>query len=46
MRLVYIGNVPGHVGNNTYPPKCSEKLIDRAGFAVREYHLEGGTCAG
>ncbi len=44
VRFVYIGNVPGHAANNTYCPVCGQVLIERQGFAVREYHLQGGAC--
>ncbi len=44
VRFVYIGNVPGHPGGNTYCPACRRLIIARAGFAVREYHLTGGQC--
>jgi pyruvate formate lyase activating enzyme len=41
LRFVYAGNAPGRVGRweNTYCPNCQEKLIDRYGYLVREYHL-------
>jgi len=45
MHFVYIGNVPGHAGNNTYCPVCGKAIIVRQGFAVTEYHLKGGVCA-
>lgn len=45
MRFVYVGNVPGHPGNNTYCPACSRPIIVRQGFAVSEYHLQDGACA-
>ncbi len=44
VRFVYIGNVPGHPANNTYCPACGEAVIVRQGFAVTEYHLQGGIC--
>ncbi len=44
-RFVYVGNVPGHPGNNTYCPACQRPIIVRQGFAVMEYHLRGGRCA-
>jgi pyruvate formate lyase activating enzyme len=44
VRFVYIGNVPGHAANNTYCHACSRTLIVRQGFAVSEYHLQGGAC--
>jgi len=49
LRFVYAGNLPGRVGpwENTYCPKCHEKLIDRYGFLVREYKITpDGTCPG
>ncbi len=45
VRFVYVGNVPGHPGNNTYCPVCGQTIIVRQGFAVTEYHLQGGNCA-
>jgi len=45
VRFVYVGNVPGHPGNNTYCPACGQPIVVRQGFAVVEYHLEGGNCA-
>ena len=45
VRFVYVGNVAGHPGNHTVCPACGETLVVRQGFAVREYHLRGGTCA-
>lgn len=45
VRYAYIGNVPGHPGNNTYCPSCGERVIVRKGFTVVAYHLKGGLCA-
>jgi len=45
MRFVYVGNVPGHPGDNTYCPACSKPIIVRQGFAVTEYQLKGNKCA-
>jgi pyruvate formate lyase activating enzyme len=45
VRFVYVGNVPGHPGNNTYCPVCGEILIARQGFSVQGYHVQGGMCA-
>ena len=45
IRFVYVGNVPGHAGNNTYCPVCKKALVVRQGFAVADYNLEGGACA-
>ncbi len=41
MKYVYIGNVPGHEYNNTYCPKCGEKVIERDGFTVTGVALSG-----
>jgi pyruvate formate lyase activating enzyme len=44
VHYTYVGNLPGHLGNNTYCPTCGEALIVRQGFSVMEYHLNAGVC--
>ncbi len=46
LKYVYVGNVPGHEGENTYCPKCGRVLIRRYGYAVLEDRLtpSGGRC--
>jgi pyruvate formate lyase activating enzyme len=44
LEYVYIGNVPGHEGENTYCPKCKKMLIQRSGYMVGEVNLKGGKC--
>ncbi|MCX7681292.1 MAG: AmmeMemoRadiSam system radical SAM enzyme [Anaerolineae bacterium] len=44
VRFAYVGNVPGHIGNNTCCPACGRTIIGREGFAVTEYHLRDGRC--
>jgi pyruvate formate lyase activating enzyme len=44
VHFVYVGNVPGHPGNNTYCPICGQPVIVRQGFTVKEYHLQDGEC--
>jgi pyruvate formate lyase activating enzyme len=44
LNYAYIGNVPGHPGENTYCPKCKKMIIKRAGYNVLEYSLKGGKC--
>ncbi len=39
MRYVYIGNVPGHDGENTRCYECGELLIERNGFKVVDKRL-------
>ena len=40
LRFVYIGNVPGHEGENTRCPSCGKVVIRRLGQSVVECDLE------
>ena len=42
LRFVYLGNVPGHPGENTYCPGCGKLLVRRVGMAVVENRLQAG----
>ncbi len=44
LKYVYIGNVPGNAGENTYCPKCSRVLVRRSGLSVLEMRLRDGKC--
>jgi len=44
LNYVYIGNVPGHKGENTYCPKCNKILLRRIGFNILFNHIKNGTC--
>ncbi|MBU2026898.1 MAG: AmmeMemoRadiSam system radical SAM enzyme, partial [Proteobacteria bacterium] len=44
LEYVYIGNVPGHEGENTFCPNCAKKIIRRTGYMVGEMHLNNGKC--
>ena len=44
LRFAYVGNVPGHPGNNTYCPKCGRAVIERDGLFVTGNHLKRGCC--
>jgi len=44
LHFVYMGNVRGHPGENTYCPSCDEELIRRSGFAILENRLQAGRC--
>ena len=44
IEFVYLGNVPGHHGENTYCPDCGELLIKRFGFEVVEMNLHESSC--
>ena len=45
LRFVYVGNVPGHEGENTYCPGCGERVIARVGFQSEIVRLKKGQCA-
>jgi pyruvate formate lyase activating enzyme len=44
LEYVYIGNVPGHEGENTHCPKCKKLLIQRIGYRILQNHLIGRKC--
>ncbi len=44
LQFVYIGNVPGHEGENTYCPGCGTELIRRVGYETKVLCLENGAC--
>ncbi len=44
LQFAYIGNVPGHPGENTYCPKCKKLLIMRSGYNILENRLKNGRC--
>jgi len=40
LNYVYIGNVPGHILENTYCPNCKNILIKRLGYMVSEINID------
>lgn len=44
LNFVYLGNVPGHQGENTYCPNCKETVIERTGFYISSYQVKEGKC--
>jgi pyruvate formate lyase activating enzyme len=44
LEYVYVGNVPGHEGENTFCPGCKKMIVQRSGFMVRAVNLHGGKC--
>jgi len=44
LEFVYVGNVLGHPGENTYCPKCGHLLIERFGLSVVKCYLEDSRC--
>jgi pyruvate formate lyase activating enzyme len=44
LNYVYLGNVPGHPGENTVCPSCGEILIRRVGFRIIDNRVTNGSC--
>jgi len=44
LQYVYLGNVPGDAGENTYCRQCRALLIERFGFTIQNRGLERGNC--
>lgn len=44
LKYVYIGNVPGHEGENTYCPRCSRMVLRRVGHFLIDEWLDKGRC--
>lgn len=44
LRYVYLGNIPGHEGENTYCPKCKKIIIQRFGFEIKKIEMKGSQC--
>lgn len=44
LHFAYIGNIPGHSGENTNCPKCGRLLVERLGFTVLQMQVEQGKC--
>ncbi|MFZ5979202.1 MAG: AmmeMemoRadiSam system radical SAM enzyme [Candidatus Zixiibacteriota bacterium] len=44
LEYVYIGNVPGHKAESTYCPDCGQILIERRGYRILNYNLNGNLC--
>jgi len=46
LAFVYTGNIQDEAGCITVCPRCSEKLIERAGFQVLRNRIQKGCCTG
>ncbi len=44
IHYVYLGNVPGHEGCNTYCHNCNTILIERVGYQIRQNNIIDGKC--
>lgn len=45
LNFVYVGNVRGADGANTYCPDCGQLLVERVGFYLRENKISDGKCS-
>ena len=45
LKHVYVGNVPGHRLEHTYCPNCGRVVIERHGYYLASWSVEGGRCA-
>lgn len=45
IHFAYLGNVPGHEGENTFCPNCKKVIIRRIGYQILENHIsKNGAC--
>jgi pyruvate formate lyase activating enzyme len=44
LKFVYVGNIPGHQGENTVCYRCGRLIIQRLGFAAEISGLNGSKC--
>ncbi|MBN1627996.1 MAG: radical SAM protein, partial [Deltaproteobacteria bacterium] len=44
IHYVYVGNVPGHEGENTCCHNCKKLLIERNGYVLKQVNIENGKC--
>ncbi len=44
LHYVYVGNVPGHEAENTYCPRCKNKIVARSGYRLEKLDVIKGKC--
>lgn len=44
LHYVYLGNVPGHEGENTYCSNCNDLILQRVGYKVYKNNIVNGSC--
>ncbi len=44
LRHVYTGNIQDRAGGSTWCPSCHELVIERNGYELGAYHLDGNRC--
>jgi pyruvate formate lyase activating enzyme len=45
LHYVYLGNVPGHPGENTYCPACGGVVVERRGMGMQKMLISKGACS-
>ncbi|MCL0075961.1 AmmeMemoRadiSam system radical SAM enzyme [Dehalococcoidia bacterium] len=44
LRFIYVGNIPGHKGENTVCYSCGKLVVERTGYHTRILGLDGSRC--
>jgi len=44
LRFIYVGNVPGHSGENTVCYSCGKVVVERMGYRTKMVALDGSKC--
>ncbi len=44
LHFVFVGNIPGAVGESTHCPECNTELIHRFGYRIKNNNLNNGSC--
>jgi len=44
LKYVYVGNIPGDEGENTYCPNCRRIIINRSGYWIGKIKIKRGRC--
>ncbi len=45
LQYVYVGNVPGEGGENTYCPSCKQLVIERLGYFINKIQMKDSRCS-
>ncbi len=45
LKYIYIGNVPGDGGENTYCPSCKQTVIERVGYSHKKIRMKNSRCS-
>jgi pyruvate formate lyase activating enzyme len=44
LHYVYVGNIPGHEGENTVCPNCGKTIVKRLGYIIEKIHISNARC--